>query len=284
MTRKRQARFASRIIAVLLVFLFDVGQASVAHADVVDEHFVRGNEAAQAGDWEQAVRAYEQSLAVLPDRSAALSYNLGTAYAHLGELGRATFHLERALDYRGSPSAELAEAVRHNLAVVRQRVELQATSSGALVDRPQTWWDLVVEGMGAPGFGWVSLACAWLFLLLFVLRRGLWGRQRRSQGIVQVALLVLGLLAAATGLLHGAAVRADRVAPRAVVLASQVDARDAPGSHGKVVFAVQGGAKGRIVERTPGWARLRLPGGIEGWVPDDRVVELEKFRSVAPTT
>ena len=43
--------------------------------------------------------------------------------------------------------------------------------------------------------------------------------------------------------------------------------REGPGVHRKVVFAVQGGSRLRVSERGAGWARVRLPGGLEGWAP-----------------
>src|SRR5690606_30239515 len=97
--------------------------------------FVRGNDAAQRQDWQAAVTAYEQAAALLPGRHALLAYNLGTAYAHLGDWGRAVYHLSRAEDFRSGPSADVLEATRDNLEVVRRRIELQATTEGTKVDR-----------------------------------------------------------------------------------------------------------------------------------------------------
>ena len=69
--------------------------------------------------------------------------------------------------------------------------------------------------------------------------------------------------------------RLVQLAPRAVVLANRTEAREGAGSHRAVEFAIQGGSEVRIVDRTPGWALVRMTGGIEGWVPDAEVAELE---------
>ena len=206
-----------------------------------------------------------------------MSYDLGTAYAHVGELGRATYHLRRAMDFRSGATAEVVESARHNLGVVRRQVELQATSSGALVDRPETWWDLVVEALRAPGIGWMALVSGWGFLgALFVhRRRKLAGRSTAVSGAVSIVLAVCYVV---PGILHASALRADRTAPVAIVLDQRVDAREGPGSHRKVEFSLQGGAQVRIVDRAPGWTRVRLPGGIEGWVAEQTVGELDATR------
>ena len=245
-----------------------------ARADAVDEAFARGNAAAQAGDWDTAIAAYEQAASLLPERSAVLSYDLGTAYLHRDELGRATYHLRRALDWRGGPTAELVESARYNLAVARRRAELKATSSGAKIDRPETWWDLVVEALRAPGVGWSALVAGWLVLGLVWLRGR---RRRRGQApstVLGAVLIVLASIYVGLGVLHGLALRADRTAPEAIVLEDLVDARDGAGHHRPVAFRLQGGARVRVVDRNPGWSRVRLPGGLEGWVREDAIGEL----------
>jgi hypothetical protein len=251
-------------------------------ADEVDAHYAAGNAAAQAGDWQRAVAEYERAATLLPQRSALVSYDLGTAYAHVGELGRATYHLRRAMDFRAGPTTEILESARHNLGVVRRRVELQATASGTLVDRPETWWDLIVEALRAPGIGWLALTSGWGFLgVAFVhRRRRLEGRSTAISGALSIVLAVCFVV---PGILHAMAIRADRTAPAAIVLDERVDAREGPGSHRKVELTLQGGAQVRIVDRAPGWVHVRLPGGIEGWVPETTVGELAAVHPSAGT-
>jgi hypothetical protein len=250
-----------------------------ARADAVDDAFARGNAAAQAGDWDAAIEAYEQAASLLPERSAVLSYDLGTAYLHRGDLGRATYHLRRALDWRGGPTAELVESARYNLAIARRRADLQATKSGAKIDRPETWWDLVVEALRAPGVGWSALVAGWLSLALVLARPWLQRGRRRDRGrapstVLGAVLIVLASIYVGLGVLHGLALRADRTAPEAIVLEDLVDARDGEGHHRPVAFRLQGGARVRVVGRSPGWARVRLPGGLEGWVGEETIGEL----------
>jgi hypothetical protein len=271
-------RLVSRLrwIVLAIVVAFPVS----AHADAVDDSFALGNEAAARQDWEAAAQHYEEAAALLPGRSSLLSYNLGTAYAQLGDLGRATYHLRRALDFRGGPTTEITEAARSNLETVRRRVELSAATNGTRVDRPETWWDLFVEALEAPGVGWLALVSGWAFLVVLWVhrRRGLAGRSRSVTG---ATLVVLGLCYLVPGLLHAWAERADRENPEAIVLGAQVDAREGPGNHRAVEFSLQGGARVRIVERTPGWMRVRLPGGIEGWVPEQTIGELGRPKGSA---
>lgn len=268
----------TRLVLPLVMLLVLVLAPAPAHADAVDDAFARGNAAAEAGDWSTAIEAYEQAASLLPERSAVLSYDLGTAYLHRGDLGRATYHLRRALDWRGGPTAELVESARYNLSIARRRAELQAVSSGAKIDRPETWWDLVVEALRAPGVGWSALVAGWLALGLGLGLRWLRGRRRRRgqppSTVLGAVLIVLASIFVGLGLLHGLALRADRTAPEAIVLEDLVDARDGAGQHRPVTFRLQGGARVRVVGKSLGWLRVRLPGGLEGWVREDVIGEL----------
>lgn len=250
--------------------------AGPVHADAVDDAFVRGNEAAGSADWDAAIEAYEEAATLLPERSAVLDYDLGTAYLHRGNLGRATFHLRRSLDWRGGPTAELVESARYNLGVARRRAELQATNANAKIDRPETWWDLVVEALGAPGVGWSALVAGWLALgLSWVRGRRRW-RGQASSNVLGAVLVVFVSIYLGLGVLHGLWLRADRTAPEAIVLEDLVDARDGAGNHRPVAFRLQGGARVRMIGRSPGWRQVRLFGGLEGWVREDAVGVLDE--------
>lgn len=266
----------------VLGFFLELAAPSLAHADAVDDAFVRGNAAAERGEWQEAARAYEDATALLPKPNALVAYNLGTAYAHLGEWGRAVYHLTRAMDFEAGPSTAVLDAARENLELVRRRIELQATSEGTVVDRSATSWDLVLETLRAPLLGWVTLLSGWAWLL-----GGVWALRRRRRrnapsGVLGAVLVLLALLYVVAGLLHGWSLRVDREAPQAIVLAAAVDVRDGPGAHRPVEFKLQGGSRVRVVGRSPGWLEVRLPGGLDGWVPDGAVGLLEAPRSVPP--
>jgi len=243
-----------------------------ARADVVDEAFARGNTAAAAGDLQTAVTAYEEAERLLPGRSALISFNLGTAYAQLGELGLATHHLRRALQGQAQASEAVAAAAQRNLGIVRQRVEIAAAASGAQYDRPETWRDALLAAVGSPGFGWLALGTGWLALLVWLLRGRLGGRA--PGGVVGSVIGVLVVIYLVVGGLHGYAVRAESEAPQAIALPAKLEVREGPGNHRKALFIVQGGSRVRIVDRGAGWLRIRLPDGLEGWAPQASLGEL----------
>jgi hypothetical protein len=262
--------------ALLVACLLTPG---LVRADVVDDAYAAGNEAALAGDWAGAIEHWQQALELLPGRSAQLDYDLGTAYAQIGELGRATYHLERALQPEARPSVAVAEGARRNLGIVRRRAEVQAEAADAKISREQSWWDLVVEVLAGQGLAWISLISGWLLVLALLGRRAMANRLRDGSGTARIGgalALVFALVFVIGGGLHGLAMQAADEHPDAIALDSIVELREGPGTHLPVAFRVQGGSRVRVLDQRSGWVRVRLPAGLEGWAPRESIARLDK--------
>lgn len=226
-------------------------------ADEVDKAFAAGNEAASKRHWKRAVTHYERARKLSPGRSASLSYNLGTAYAHLGQLGYATVHLNHALA-QGADS-DLAERARQNLGLLRRQAEMQAAASGRVLSDPAHWSSLVVAFLGTSAVGWCSIGLWWLAALL-VIRRVLRGPSKSW-------VLPLGCAAAALvlALLYLYAASEQR-SGKYIVVGDRVALREGPGEHRSVLFEVQPASQLRLLGKSSGWAQVRLPGARQGWM------------------
>jgi hypothetical protein len=271
------------LLRVVLASTILVMVSSSARADVVDDAYAAGSAAAAGDDWPTAIEHWSRALDLLPGRSAQLEYDLGTAYAHVGELGHATYHLERALQPELRPSVELAEAARRNLSIVRRQAELEAEVAAAEISRQETWWDLFIVALASPTLGWVCLICAWALLPVLFLRWRV-GRAtsvaRDRRGITTVVALLLASVATIGGGLHAIGLDAAHGSPEAVALDSRVEVREGPGMHVPVAFEMQGGSHVRVLEQRAGWTRVRLPGGLEGWAPEDAIARLDQPKPV----
>ena len=273
------------VAALLVACLLTPEQA---RADVVDDAYAAGNDAAIAGDWAGAIEHWQRALELLPGRSAQLDYDLGTAYAQLGELGRATYHLERALQPEARPSVEVAEAARRNLGIVRRRAEVQAEVNDARISREESWWDLTVDVLAGQGLAWVSVISGWLLVLALLGRRLVASRSgstsassgrrsdRGSDRIGGALALVFASVFVLAGGLHGLAIQAADDHPDAIALDAIVELREGPGTHLPVAVRVQGGSRVRVLDERSGWVRVRLPAGLEGWAPRESIARLDK--------
>ncbi len=274
--RARRACTLATGVALLACCL--LGSAP-ARADVIDDAYAAGNEAALAGDWAGAIDHWEQALELLPGRSAQLDYDLGTAYAQLSELGRATYYLERALQPEARPSVEVAEAARRNLGIVRRRAEVQAEVADARISREESWWDLVVAVLAGQTLAWIAVISGWLLVAALGVRSWQARRGERKPGERRVGAalaLVFALVFVLAGGLHGLAMEAADDHPDAIALDPIVELREGPGAHLPVAFRLQGGSRVRVLDERSGWVRVRLPAGLEGWAPRDSVARLDK--------
>lgn len=267
---------AALALALALVFAWP----RAASADVVDDAYAAGSEAALAGDFATAIDHWQRALELLPGRSAQLDYDLGTAYAELGELGRATYHLERALQPEARPSVEVAEAARRNLGIVRRQAEVQAEVTDAQISRPPTSWDLAIEVLAGRALAWISLICGWLTVGVVAQRR--WRRRHgqptgaSGRGISGALALVFALVFVVGGGLHALAISAADDHPDAIALDATVEVREGPGAHLPVAFELQGGSHVRVLDQRSGWMRVRLPGGLEGWAKSESIARLDQ--------
>lgn len=257
--------------------------ASPARADVIDDLYERGNQAAAQGEWSVAAGCYEQARALLPDRSAELSYNLGTAYAQLGQTGYATFHLRRAIQRAADPSTEVVESARRNLGILDRRIEQDAERTGGQVSTPTGWWPRVRSALAARWLGWLT----WLLgagVIASCTASTIRSRQGRSRSTPRAVAWVLAGAFCLGAFVHGVALRGERKAANHVVLPNLALAREGPSAGRPVSVRIVGGSRVRQIERRGGWTEVRLDSGLTGWLPDGEVADLQAAESVLALT
>jgi len=251
----------SRIALASLVAAAALSASAPALAASLRSLFDEGNEAFWNGDYDAAAAAWGK-LEDLGARDPALSYNLGTAEARRGNLGRAVLNYERALGL--DPGH--ADA-RHNLGLVREFLARRASGAGRDADLAPAVgpWRAVLDR-----FSPTSAATAFLvfYLALFgvLIVRRLVAREmpRLSLGVVAG---VLAILAVATGAVAvGKWHQETRLSEAIVVAEGTLEVREGPGSDVER-FALEEGSRVEIVEELDEWSRLTDDQGRDGWVP-----------------
>lgn len=214
------------------------------------ERFERANGLYRGGDFGGAAREYE---ALVSDgfTSPALHLNLGNARLRLGRRGPAIASWERAL--RLDPGDDDA---RENLRVARID-----DPDRALLGEP-TLFARLVERTG-DGRAVALFAVPWWILWgALALRPGRRGAARRA--LTALALLsTLGVIAGGA-LLAGRA--RDRRQPLAVLVVPTAAARPGPSAALKGTFELHEGTRLRVVGAQGDFVRIRLDGGLEGWI------------------
>jgi tetratricopeptide (TPR) repeat protein len=240
-------------LAALLAGLVAAPAASPAEASAA---FREGNERYLAGDFEGAARGYQAALEAGLD-GPALRYDLGNAWFRAGRPGRAAASWERAL--RLDPGDEEARA---NLELVRRPFAARLPWA-----RPEPAGERLAARVS-------DLSAALAFALPWLVLWGALAARLRARGARRTALALAasaaGLLALGGGLLVAARARELR-APRAVVVAPGAPLHQAPSPQVEAPLELPEGAPVRAVGAEGDWVRVRLPGGLEGWVRREAV-------------
>jgi hypothetical protein len=253
-----------RFVVILALGLAMAPRPSAA--DELDEAFARGNAAAAEARWGDAIVAYEQARAIVPGRAPLLSYNLGTAYAHAGELGHATYYLQRVLASDHGNTPDVVEASRRNLALVRRRLEVEAEGSDARLSQADDWRDAVVAALGSALLAWLTVVAGWAALGVTLLRRRI-GEISTPISIALWAVFAIGFLG------YSLASTSDRAKPGAVVV-DTVTVRAGPGMHHAPEFELNRGSRVLVDDQRSTWALVRLPSQLTGWIPSGSVAAI----------
>jgi hypothetical protein len=217
--------------------------------------FDAANRAYDEGKFNEAKAGYE-ALAQRGEWSANLFYNLGNTEARVGEQGRAILNYERALALQ--PGHIEARA---NLKFLRD----QSTAKTP----PKKWRDAT---FGMLTFsGWLVAATVSGWVLLFCLALPFAFRRRMTPSAVFFAVVSLCCCATAAA---GVGLQA-RELDVAVIVAKQVEARQAPADRAALADVLPAGSRVRWRAERSGWVECELPDGGIGWLP---VASVEKVR------
>lgn len=216
-------------------------------------HFDEGNRLFREGAHREAVASYRNALDA-GYANGALYYNIGNAYFRLDEIGQAIRYYEKANLYMPEN-----KALAHNLARAREQTADRFSQLPAPFWRPA--WNRLVRTLSPTGLFLIGLLGYGLAAGALALRI----RRARSPWLRRMMLAggVLTILFVASGF---AASWEETRAMRAVMLADATDLTDRPdGSSAELT--VHEGAVVEIVKVRADWSEVRLPNGLQGWVP-----------------
>jgi hypothetical protein len=194
-----------------------------------------------------------------------LRFNLGNAYVQAGELGQGIAQYLAAQRLR-----PFDRAIAANLAAARSDVRRRIAGDAATeLGGSAPWWRaLRVE------FRFALLAVAWLALWVLVgarVLRAAWPAWLFRWGIVASATVAIAA-GGSIGLDRWLAVNR----PLGVVIADDVVVRkgNGDGFEPQVAEKLTAGVEFRLLERRPGWWRVRLPDGTEGWIREEQATAI----------
>jgi len=216
----------------------------------------------EAGQFSEAAAAY-QTLADAGVVDGLLYYNLGNAYFKAGDLGRAILNYRRA--GRLLPrDPDIASNLQLARAQTQDRLEGGESDAAMLLRRSLADWVTLNEAaMGA--------LIPWAILCIMVIVAMRWPASRQR---LLYALAVVAVLFVVTLLSVGIHIWDRQANPPAVVTAATTDVRSGPGPDYLLEFTLHAGAEITVLESRGDWARIGLPGDLQGWTPAESIETL----------
>jgi tetratricopeptide (TPR) repeat protein len=221
--------------------------------------FQAANQLYDAGKFEEAAAAYGK----LEPKTAHVYYNLGNALFRDGKLGTALLNYERARRLAPRDPDILA-----NLKFVEQRLGVDEVNTP-----PRAMQRLLrstIESHTSSEWSTNELVALWLTVLalgvcVFV--------PKIRTGFVVIAVACLMWFAVSTFALSYETIDL-RVAPRAIVVTTETEARFAPVADSTVHFKLAEGTKVAIREDRGQWLFVERADGQQGWVQSDTIARI----------
>jgi hypothetical protein len=241
------------VIALILLAL-----AGQANAETAQELFKKGNADFAAGQFNQAVKDYQDARGQGLDHWI-LDYNLGNAYFKAGELGRAIASYSRAFQ-RNSGDRDIV----HNLNLALAQAGDPLLPADGL---SRFFW----RTFYLPPMDLLSALSALIFLTVCIYGiGGLWNRWPLHTEFLGVAIATLVL---AGGWFGARCVLLQR--PQAIVVSGTAEVRGGPSLNYAANFTIPEGRRVLLLkeeEPVKGWVEIGVPQeGLKGWVPDSAV-------------
>jgi hypothetical protein len=237
-----------------------------ALAQPMSDVFDRGNEAYFVGDYDDAIAAYQELVEAGVD-DPDLEYDLGTAWAQKGQLGRAMVHFERALWLRPGDEEARASLDAATETLIERRV---AREGEAELATSRSFVDALLRSVSEDG---LAYALAGFHLLFFALVAALLATEREQ---VRLALRVVTPLVGAVAVLLGLGLVLKagvigRTGEAAIVVADQVVLREGPTDAATERGTLREGDRVDIVGSHEDFLRVRTEGGREGWASEGAI-------------
>ena len=221
----------------------------------------QANQAYRDGQFGEAIQQYE-SILDGGVRNGKVHYNLANAYFKNGQLGPALLNY-----YRAERLMPGNKDIEHNLELANEQRNdpvIEDERGGLSTAVEHFFFGLPYQGVFFAAMILLVVAGLASLPLAFGRRHRLWGYAAFIAGLTGIALTLVATYQ------HQRLTAQDA----AVVMAAQVDVLAGPAPGEAVNFTLHEGIRCHILEQQPGWYRVRLANGYNGWLPRTAVEKI----------
>jgi tetratricopeptide (TPR) repeat protein len=246
------------IVNVLILLFLQLFQSSQAQLK-----FDQANQLLKEQDYTGAIKGYKEIIAG-DWKSGALFLNIGLAYTQLDSLGMAKAYFLQASKF-DETQTEALKGIEYTIKKLPQKAAYL----------PKLPWDYVLDWtikLGTTGWSWLTMAFAYITLILLVLYWFLWRGNTWAFRSFLASLLVTAALASS-------AFYTDYVNYRygnGVLIKEQSNLLKSPDPEAEVTSITFEGYEFIIdflnSKNNPDWVYVRMSNGIYGWIPKSDLI------------
>jgi len=243
-----------------LVFLLLI----IAHftsAQSLDSLFVSANENYRNGEYEKAIKVYEEIInqnAI----SAELYYNLGNAYYKLNKVGPSIFYYEKALQLNPQN-----QDVKNNLVFAKRlaldnieaipKTLLQKLNANYLQQLTYNQWAIVAVLL--------AIVSSLMFLLFYFAEIPKKKRLYFTTSMIGFLLLII------TTFITYKQYSQSKKNIQAIVFATKTEVRNAPTFNSEEIFTLHEGTKVTVLDTIDNWKKIKIADGKQGWIISEEI-------------
>jgi len=256
-TRYNLMKHGLYLLLLLALPLFSLGD---------DNHvlFEQGNAAYAKGQYQQAIKSYQQ---VVDDgyQSAVVYFNLGDAYYKTGDIPSALLYYEKA--HKLAPGDEdINFNIKYANLKTTDKVEAEPEFFAT------QWWHAFILFFSVNALAILSILCfiaGFLLLILYLFSNS--SAIKRLSFYLGVFMLIFG---AVFIFMANRQVNYFNNHHEAIIFSGSVIVKSTPDGNAKPLFVVHEGTKVDVLQRNDTWIEVELPNGAAGWISASDVKEI----------
>lgn len=229
-----------------------------------EELFDKANSAYQGGDYENAIRGYEEILKN-GESSAELYYNLGNAHYKLNHVAPSIYFYEKALQLDPTDAD-----IKNNIEFARNMAidDIEVVEQTGI----DQWINGIISTFNYSTWSVLAIICSVIFVALFLLYyfsyRSVYKRVFFGTSVLFVLICIFCVVFAFQ---QRSYVQDNQFA---IIFGEEVEVRDEPNLRGDASFELHEGTKAKVLEEYQDWSKIELANGAQGWIKKSEIKKL----------
>ena len=242
-----------------LIFLVIFSVLGISFGQATPEFlFNEGNKAYNAGNYENAISLYEQTLK-MGKHSADVYYNLGNANYRLNKVAESVYYFEKAKLMRPKDRDIITNSAFANNMTIDAIEKIPVSQ----IDQIR---NSIIETFSFEIWTYFTTILLWIFTILFLAY--LFFIRARLKRIFFFSSLSILLLFILSFSITYSIDQNEKNKKFAILFSKQTDIWSEPNQQAERLFVLHEGTKMQLLDSLEEWQKIRIANGSEGWIKD----------------